>query len=142
MSLPYLGQQITIYFGSFLVVTGVVGNIINITVFASIRSYRTTPCTFYFLVGSFFDILYIMLNLVSRIAISGVRFDLTRTSVSWCKTRNFSLAFVSLCSLTCSCLATIDQYCATSKNISIRRLSNIKRAPAVLIIMIIIWLCH
>ncbi|CAF1130572.1 unnamed protein product [Adineta ricciae] len=83
-----------------------------------------------------------MINLVSRIVMSGDGIDLTRTSVSWCKIRNFSIATLSLLSLTCSCLATIDQYFATSQNVSLRRLSNIQLAHRILIVMIIVWFCH
>ena len=126
VTILYISQQLTIFLGSFLVITGVIGNAINIVVFSSVRSYRTTPCTFYFLIGSFFDIAYIMINLVSRIVISGVGVDFTRTSPSWCKMRNFSLATISLLSLSCSCLATIDQFFSTSQNASLRRLSSIK----------------
>ncbi|CAF1438784.1 unnamed protein product [Adineta ricciae] len=83
-----------------------------------------------------------MVNLISRIVMSGDGIDLTRTSVSWCKIRNFCVATLSLLSLTCSCLATIDQYFATSQNVSLRRLSNIKLAHRILVVMIIVWLCH
>ena len=142
VTILYISQQLTIFLGSFLVITGVIGNAINIVVFSSVRSYRTTPCTFYFLIGSFFDIAYIMINLVSRIVISGVGVDLTRTSPSWCKMRNFSLATISLLSLSCSCLATIDQFFSTSQNASLRRLSSIKWAPRILFVMVIIWCGH
>ena len=142
VALSYVGQQLTIFLGSFLVIIGVIGNTINIVVFSSVRSYRTIPCTFYFLIGSCFDIAYIMINLVSRIVISGVGVDLTRTSVSWCKLRNFFLATISLMSLSCSCLATIDQFLSTSQNASLRHLSSIKWAPRILMIMSIIWCCH
>ncbi|CAF1234174.1 unnamed protein product [Adineta steineri] len=74
--------------------------------------------------------------------ISGVGVDLTRTSVSWCKIRNWSLATLSLISFSCSCLATINQFFMTSQSASIRRLSSIKWAPRILLIMIFVWCCH
>ena len=83
-----------------------------------------------------------MINLISRIVISGAGFDLTRKSVSWCKMRNFFLPTLSLVSLSCSCLATIDQFFATSQHARLRRLSSIKWAPRILIIVIIVWCCH
>ena len=142
MSLPYIGQQITIYVGFFFLIVGVVGNVINILVFSSVRAYRTTPCTFYFLCASIYNIIYLSINLTSRIAISGFGIDLTRTSTSWCKIRLFIGVGMILTSLTCSCLATIDQFFSTSKSAHLRRFSNIKWAHRMVIIVTIIWLAH
>jgi hypothetical protein len=142
MSLLYIGEQITIYGGFILLILGVVGNGINVLVFSSFRNYRTTPCTFYFLISSIFNIVYITINLISRIVTTGFQIDLTQTSISWCKIRQFCLAVLSLITLTCSCLATIDQYFATSQNANLRRLSNIKWAHRIVIIVMIIWFLH
>jgi hypothetical protein len=142
MSLLYIGQQITIYCGLFLVVTGLVGNGINVLVFSTVRTYRTNPCTFYFLIASIYNIAYIAIDLSSRIVSAGYGIDLTRTSISWCKIREFFLVTLSLMTLSCSCLATIDQYFATSQNASLRRFSNIKWAHHIVIIITIIWYLH
>jgi hypothetical protein len=142
MSLTYIGEQITIYGGLFILIVGVVGNGINVLVFSSVRNYRTTPCTFYFLIASIFNIVYITINLISRIVSFGFGIDLTRTSTSWCKMRSFCLFTLSLITLTCSCLATIDQYFATSQSANLRRFSNIKWAHRIVIIVIIIWCLH
>jgi hypothetical protein len=142
MSLLYIGQEVTIYGGLFLVVAGVIGNGMNIFIFSSVRNYRSAPCTFYFLIASIFNIMYITINLISRIVSTGYGFDLTRTSTAWCKIRTFCLFTLSLITLTCSCLATIDQYFATSQNVRLRRYSNIKWAHRIVIIMIIIWCFH
>jgi hypothetical protein len=142
MSLTDIGQKFTIYTGIFLIITGLVGNGINILVFSSIRSYRTTPCTFYFLMGSIANIIYITVNLIARVVVAGTGFDLTRTSVVWCKTRTFSSYTFNVISLTCSCLATIDHFFATSQNAKLRGLSNIKLAYRLVFIVIIIWCLH
>ena len=142
MSLLYIGQQITIYGGVFLFVTGVAGNLINILVFSSVRTYRTAPCTFYFLIASIFNIAYLANNLISRIVSTGYGIDLTRTSTSWCKLRVFIGNSVTLISLSCACLAFIDQYFATSRSASLRRFSNIKWAYPIVIIVSIFWCLH
>ncbi|CAF1098473.1 unnamed protein product [Adineta steineri] len=121
IELLYAGQQLTIYFGIFLVVIGTIGNGINILVFSTVRSYRQTPCTFFFLIGSICNMIFILVNLTSRVAAGGFSIDLTRTSVSW---------------------STIDQFFATSKHASLRRLSNIKWAHRVAMILIWIWIMH
>jgi hypothetical protein len=142
MSLWYIGQQIIIYGGSFLIVTGVIGNGINILVFSSVRTYRTVPCTFYFLITSICNMVCIILNLTSFILNVGFSIDLTRMSTSWCKMQAFFVNVISLTSLTCSCLATIDQFFVTSQNANFRRLSNIKWAHRIVFIVVIVWLLY
>jgi hypothetical protein len=142
MSLTSLGEQITIYGGLLLVIIGVIGNGINVLVFSTVRTYRTTPCSFYFLFASIFNIIYTTINLISRIVSVGFVIDLTRTSTSWCKIRGFCIFTFSLITLTCSCLATIDQFFATSRNVKLRRLSNIKWAHRIVVIVILIWCLH
>jgi hypothetical protein len=142
MSLLYIGQQITIYTNFFLIILGVVGNGINVLVFSSVRSYRRTPCTFYFLIASIYNIGQILIILPSRIVVAGYGIDLTRTSTSWCKIRPFIIVTISLTSLTYSCLATIDQFFATSQRANVRRLSSIKWAHRIAFIVAIVWFLH
>ena len=126
VSLLYISQQCTIYIGYILLFFGVIGNGINIFIFSSVKNYRRTPCTFYFLVQSISNILFLLINLTSRIVSSGYGIDLTRTSVLWCKSRNFLIRFLTLNSFSCSCLATIDQFFVTSSNVRLRQLSKIQ----------------
>ena len=123
-------------------VIGAIGNSINILVFSSVRNYRTTPSTFYFLIASLINFGFITINLISRVVTTASGFDFTRTSAVWCKIRQFFLVTLCLITLTCSCLATIDQYFITSQNARVRRLSNIKWTHRIVIIMIIIWCLH
>ncbi|CAF3871875.1 unnamed protein product [Adineta steineri] len=142
MSLIYIGQQITIYGGIFIFITGSSGNLMSILVFSSVHNYRTTPCTFYFLIASIFNIIYLANNLISRIVSTGYGIDLTKTSVSWCKLRVYIGNSVTLISLSCSCLATIDQFFVTSRNANRRRFSNIKLTYRILLIISLISCLH
>jgi hypothetical protein len=142
MSLVYIGQQLTIYGGSILFITGMFGNGMNIFIFSSVHSYRTTPCTFYFLVSSICNILYILFNLIPRILNSSHGIDFTKTSLFWCKVQHFLIGLLGLTSFTCSCLATIDQFLVTSQNALLRRYSQIQRAYRIVFIFIIIWSFH
>ncbi|CAF1210509.1 unnamed protein product [Adineta ricciae] len=141
MSLSYIGQQITIYGGFCFLVTGTVGNVINIFIFSTVRSYRTNPSTFYFLINSVFNIAYLFINLASRIVI-GFGNDLTRTSTSWCKARNYFLYTFSIIVLMCPCMAMIDQFLITSRSAKLRRLSKIQTAHRSVVAMIIICVLH
>ncbi|CAF4155889.1 unnamed protein product, partial [Adineta steineri] len=142
MSLIYIGQQITIYGGIFIFITGSSGNLMSILVFSSVRNYRTTPCTFYFLIASIFNIIYLANNLISRIVSTGYGIDLTKTSLSWCKLRVYIGNSVTLISLSCSCLATIDQFFVTSRNANLRRFSNMKLTYRILLIISLISCLH
>lgn len=90
MSLTYIVDEITIYFGSSLLVAGVFGNLMTIIMFSSVRKYRTIPSTFYYIAGSIVNIVYILVYLTTRIATSANGIDLTRTSIVWCKARSFA----------------------------------------------------
>ena len=80
--------------------------------------------------------------MITRITTAANGFDLTRTSLAWCKARTFFVGFLGPASFTCSCLATIDQFFVTSQKGSIRRLSNIKWAHRILVIITIFWSIH
>jgi hypothetical protein len=142
MSLFIIGQQITIYLGISLVVLGLLGNGINILVFSTTATYRKNPTTFYFLITSVYNISYIVINLISRIIISGYGIDLTARSLAFCKIRPFCLAALCLISLSCCCLATIDQFLTTSQNAYIRSFSSIKWSHRIVIIVILVWFLH
>jgi len=139
MSLTYIADQLTIYFGSIFLVTGLIGNGINTFIFSSVDTYRRNPCTFYFLIASISNIFYLLVNLITRITGSLYNVDLTRTSIIWCKARAFFDGFFSPISLSCLCLAIIDQFFVTSQNVNIRRYSNIKWAHRIVLVIIIVW---
>ncbi|CAF1079850.1 unnamed protein product [Adineta steineri] len=139
MSLSYIGTQLTIYVGSTILIAGILGNGINIFIFSSVRTYRNTPSTFYFLVGSIHNLLYLAINLTFRIVSVGSGFDLTRTSLAWCRARSFFLSTCSAISFTCSCLATIDQFLATSQSAHLRRYSKIELAYRIVLVTMVVW---
>ena len=142
MSLTNIGQQITIYVGTCLFLIGLIGNLINIFVFLTVRQYRKTACTFYFLISSISNLIYLSVNLPTRILSTGFSYDSTRTSNVWCKCRQFGIFTFPLITLTCSCLSTIDQYFATSQNVRLRRLSQIKLAYKIVCCVILIYCLH
>jgi hypothetical protein len=142
MSLTDLGNQLTIYFGSIFLVTGLIGNGINTFIFSTVETYRRKPCTFYFLIGSIDNIFYFLVNLITRITGSLNNVDLTRTSILWCKARAFFDGSLSPISFSCLCMAIIDEFFVTSQNVNIRRCSNIKWAHRIVLIIIIVWFIH
>jgi hypothetical protein len=134
-----LVNKLQFIFGCFLVVTGVVGIGINIQVFATVRHYRTNPCMFYILIASIWNIAFITIDLISRIVMIGYGIDLTRTSITWCKMRSFVAISTTLISVTCLCLAAIDQFFITSQSAYLRQFSNIKWAHRIVLVITIVW---
>lgn len=132
----------TLYSGYVTWITGIIGNVMNVIVFLTMRTYRITPCTFYFLIGSMMNIFYIMIVLTTRILAIGYDLDLTRQSIVWCKMRYFFVYSLSLMTITCSSLSSIDQYLITSEKVHFRRLSSIRNARRVMIIFGMIWILH
>ena len=142
MSLVIVSQQMTIYLGFSLLIIGLIGNSLNVIIFSVVRRYRRTPCTFYFLISSITNNLFLFINLLSRIISSGYGNDLTRTSTIWCKTRQYFITTLSLFAFTCSCLTTIDQYLITSSNVDFRRLSHLKCSHRIGLISFVICCLH
>ncbi|CAF3401571.1 unnamed protein product [Rotaria socialis] len=142
VTLSYIIQQYTIYVGCFLFITGLAGNIIHIYILSVVSSYRSNPCTFYFLIASICDILILFVALLSRILETGFRVDLFCSSIIWCKFRNYFIYSVTIIPFYCQCLATVDQYFVTSKNIELRRFSTMRQAYWNSLLLIVICLLH
>jgi len=137
-SLPFIGQQITIYGGIIIIITGVLGNLINSIVFLSLETFRQSSCAFYLIILSIFNIGQLLAGLLSRVMITGFEIDLGGTSLLYCKLRVFIFTTCSLGSTICLCLAIIDQYFATCTRPRLQQLSNIKIARWLIVIFLII----
>lgn len=142
MSLLDVSHQIHIYGGFIFIIAGLTGNFMNVLIFSSIRTYRTTPCTFYFLIHGLGSIAFLIINLPYRILSSGYGSDFLQTSSIWCKTRQYLIISIGSLIFTCSCLSTIDQYLSTSRNVYLRNLSNIKLAYRLILITLIVCCLH
>jgi hypothetical protein len=138
MSLLYAGQQFTIYVGFFLLFMGIAGNALNIFIFVSVRNYRTTPCTFYFLVALIYDMAELVIHLLARIVNTGFGITAGATSTIWCKARPYTVSVFGVITMTCQCLATIDQFLVTSSSARLRQWSKIKWAHRTVIGLMII----
>jgi hypothetical protein len=68
--------------------------------------------------------------------------DGTQASLFYCKFRPYFVVVSIQTSMTCLCLATIDQYLATCSRPRFQQLCNIKLAKRMVIISIIIWMLH
>lgn len=135
-------KQISIYLGIPMLIIGVTGGILNIIVFTSLKTFRRNSSGFYLIIMSFVNIILLLTGLLSRITINGFNIDWTKTSESYCKCRVYMNQLSILMSLTCICLATIDQFISTNSSIHMRYRNNIKLARYLIIIFLFLWLLH
>ena len=142
LSLNSVSRQINIYFGMTVLVAGVIGGLLNVVIFLSLRTFRQTPCGFYLVIMSIFNIGQLFTGLLSRVMISGFNIDWTTTSLFYCKVRLLMFQLCTTVSYTCLCLATIDQYFATCSRPRWQQWSNLKLARRLVIGMTLLWILH
>jgi len=141
-TLDYATKQISIYLGIPMLIIGLIGGLLNCIVFLSLKIFRQNSCAFYLIIMSFVNIFILFTGLLSRITISGFNIDWTQTSPFYCKFRVYINQLSILLSLTCICLATIDQFFSTHCGIYAYRGNNIRLARFLIIIFIFIWILH
>ena len=125
-ALKSLLSQLNFYFGLFIFVFGIVGNILNIFVLAQ-RPLRSNPCVAVFLASSTAGIIAILSGLTSRV-LSGVTVDLSAT-VNWiCKLRGFVLFASRFATFWLIMLATFDRWLLSSVDARRRQMSSMKNA--------------
>lgn len=141
-SLNFIASYLSIYVGIPILVSGVIGNFLNIIVFLSLRTFRKSSCVFYLTIMSAVNISQLITGLLARIMITGFGIDWTLSSLFFCKLRYFLFPASSLISFTCILLATIDQYMATCSRSRWQNLCNIKLAQRLSLFFVIVWLLH
>jgi hypothetical protein len=141
--LVFVSKQIAIYGGVFLMVTGLLGGFLNGIVFLSLRTFRQSSCAFYLTIMSIANIGQLFFGMfIQRLLVNIFGIDLTAMSLIYCKCQSLLLQICALTSLTCLCLATIDQYCATCSRRRWQQFCNIKLARCVTAISIFIVILY
>ena len=140
--LPQISRHLTIYVGTVEFIGGVLGGLLSIIVFLSLRTFRESSCAFYLTVMSFVNIGNLSTGLLSRILISGFAIDWTLISPFYCKFRWYCLQLGVLTSFTCVCLAVLDQYFSTHARPQCRKWSNTKLAHRLMAFFLALWLSH
>ncbi len=135
-------QKITLYYGIPVFCFGVIGALLNILVFLSWGISQHKSCVFYLIVMSILDLSRFWTNTLLNILSWGYDIDLSVRSLFICKIRVFIYTIFSLGSITCLCLAIIDQYFSTCSRPFWRRFSNIKLARYLTSIILIIYTIH
>ena len=135
-------QEYTRYVAYLLLFIGTVGNTLNIYLLSAIRSYRSQPSMFYFLIASIFNNIIFTVGLVSRLLESGYGLKWLDSSLLWCRSRHYIITSFPIIPFYCQCFATIAQFCVTSQTARLRQQSTIQRAHWISICLSIVALLH
>ena len=140
--LNHITEQVSIYFGIPLLIAGLLGGLLNIIIFLSLKTFRQSSCAFYLIVLSLVNLGQLLTGLLSRIMINGFSIDWTQSSLSYCKIRYFIFQTCALISCTCICLAILDQYFATCSRPRWQQWSHLKIASRLTSLFSILSILH
>lgn len=131
-----IASKLLIVLGIFMYVFGLIGNTLNIFVFTlwcrqrkrgnnNDNNNQTSNSPLYLLVSSCANFIEIIYPVLTRIIFDGFGYPKTKENKLFtCKIRYYVLHTTDLISLTCICLATLDRYLITSRDVRLRRLST------------------
>jgi hypothetical protein len=125
------------YFGLFICITGILGGLLNIIVFTTLRTFRETTCATY-LTSTSITNLGQSLTVLIRVFNTGSSISPLNSSI-FCKLRFFLFQYFGLVSLTSICMATIDQFLSMTKY---RHLNSICLARRHIAFAYIFWFIH
>lgn len=138
-ALATIGSQFTIYAGSILFSLGFSGNLITIYLF---RSMRHIPVTFILIILSIANCISLIVGLLNRVAVAIVDIDPTLISPVWCKLRVYTGQTSVLFCQSCACLASINCFLLTNRQLRWRRHVSLFKARLCIIIAGLFWLMH
>ncbi|UJR12481.1 hypothetical protein I4U23_016656 [Adineta vaga] len=136
----YITQIFLSYVAPIIFIISLIGCIMNIIIFSTVDMYRCQSCTFFLLISAIVRCIHILNTGLSRGLAIIFHIDLTLVSLFWCKVRYYIINTCLGIAMTCECLATINQFLVTSKEVKLRRLSNIKLTHRISVGFIIFWL--
>jgi hypothetical protein len=139
-TLYYISHQLNIYWGLFMFISGIIGDLWNILIFRH-YSLRSSSCVAYMLIGSSASLIVIIFSLSDRIVDEGFEIHWTATSIAWCKIRYYIAQCASLTALSCLVLSVIDRLFSTCRQIKWRHLNSVYTAKQTCLFIIIFWMC-
>ncbi|CAF4193559.1 unnamed protein product [Rotaria sp. Silwood2] len=141
--LQYISGQLSLYMSVVILVSGLIGNLLNCLVFTQ-QSLRSRPCVIYFLVASILNLIIIFSGVAPRaFQIFFMIPDRTETVSTLCKLRLVVLFTMRTISSWLLTLASMDRYLISSPHANRRQMSNLKNAYLwiliVSIISVLVW---
>ncbi|CAF1166580.1 unnamed protein product [Adineta steineri] len=134
--------QIYVYAGLPIVIIGVLGGILNIIIFLSLRIFRENSCGVYLIIMSLVNIIQLLSGFFYLILVKGLLINGININVGSCTIRVYTVQICALISMSCICMALIDQYMATSKYIRLQQWSHRKIAYRLCAIISLFWIVY
>lgn len=141
-SLKFASQQVTIYGGLTVLVFGLLGGTFNLLVFFTLRTFRHSSSAVYLIIMTICNIGQLLIGLLARTLVYINQYDFADISLPYCKVRLYFSHVCVMISLTCFCLATIDQFCGTSSYQKLRQTCRIKIAAILVSFFSLFWILH
>jgi hypothetical protein len=135
-TLNFVTREFNIYLGLFIFIAGLFGQICNIIVFTTLKTFRETTCGFYLTIVSIANsgqLLSILLRILTTFNVN------SSGSAIFCKFRYFFAQYCAVISLTSMCLTTIDQFLSMTHY---RHLNNMRLARYHIVFTCIFWFIH
>ena len=133
-------EYATLYIGTFLVITGLIGNLLNVCV---LRTYEfQNSSIFLLLVSSCASVLYLLGSLLTRVLFIGFHIHALGSAFIWCKIRLHVSQAAWFISISCICYAVIDRFFLSSRHERWRRHSQLFRTRRNTGFIVIIWFVH
>jgi hypothetical protein len=120
-------------------VLGIIGNIVNVIIFSQ-ASLRSNGCSWYFISVSLVHLFVLTFGCLTRIVALSTGFDLTATSLFFCKFRVYFFVGGIALSRHFLCLISIDRWMVTSSSAWLRRQSSPRIVRRLIIVSTIPWL--
>ncbi|CAF1227367.1 unnamed protein product [Adineta steineri] len=139
-SFDFAKKEIIIYFVIPMFIMSIIGGCLSLIIFLSLKTFRQSSCAFYLTIKSAYDIGLTIGSMLPFFMRWGFGTDWGLPSLFFCKIRNSLATVFSSGSMTCLCLAVIDQYFATSSHVHLQKWCNIKLAHRLTAIFTIIWI--
>lgn len=141
-SVTFVIKEMVVYGVIPMFIIGVIGGCLNVIIFLSLKTFRQSSCAFYLMVMSMFDVSRFFLSVLPYLMRRGFETDWGVSSLFFCKIRFGLFSTSTLSSMTCLCLAIIDQYFATSFCPRWQQWCSIQLAHRLTTIFSIIWILH
>lgn len=138
----YVTQQFILYTSYVCLISGFIGNALNIIIFACLKIFRGNQCAFYIVVESIADCGVLLNIFVLRIFYHGFGIDLLSQSLILCKISRALLQACVLISLTTICFGAVDQYLTTKHHTSTVQIARLKLAQRLTLINVVTWFLH
>jgi len=134
----FVNYIVSVYPGFFIIITGLIGNLISILVFTQLKLFRKNQSAFYLTVASIIDCYQLSFITSTRVIAAAFGYDPTQSSTVWCKLRIYLAQFGSTTLATIICFAAIDQFLSTNYQQYLRQMSTFKLAQRLICILIIL----